>query len=347
MSRERVVSGKPISPEEEKLNWSLRPESLEEFVGQKMVVDKLTISLKAAQKRKEPLEHLLFYGPPGLGKTTLAHIIAKETGSKIFVTSGPAMERSADLMGILTNLQKGDILFIDEVHRLSKVIEEFLYPAMEDFKIDFVVDKGAYAKTLNIPLKQFTLIGATTRAGFLSAPLRERFGLSYHLDFYDKPDLTKIVRRSSHLLSMSVEMDAAGEIAARARGTPRVANRLLRRVRDYAEVKSGGKVTASSAVESLKLEGIDDLGLDELDKKYLMTIIRHHKGGPVGVDAIAATLNEESETIEEMIEPYLLKIGYISRTRMGRKVNDLALKHLKIEIPRTGQIQSELFPIPD
>ncbi len=347
MSRERVVSGKPISPEEEKFNWSLRPESLNDFVGQKAVVDKLCISLKAAQQRGDPLEHLLFYGPPGLGKTTLAHIIAKEMGSKIFVTSGPAMERSADLMGILTNLQKGDILFIDEIHRLSKIVEEFLYPAMEDFKIDFVVDKGAYAKTLNVPLKQFTLIGATTRAGFLSAPLRERFGLSYHLDFYEKDDLTKIILRSAHLLGVTIDPEAAGAVAARARGTPRIANRLLRRVRDFAEVKANGKITTQSAIDSLKLEGIDDLGLDALDKKYLMTIIQHHAGGPVGVEAIAATLNEEAETIEEMLEPYLLKVGFISRTRTGRRVNNLALGHLKIQIPGRTPASDELFPIPE
>lgn len=343
MSRERIVSGKAISPEEEKLNWSLRPSTLTEFVGQRSVVDKLSISLQAAKKRKEPIEHMLFYGPPGLGKTTLAHIIAKEMSSKIFVTSGPALERSADLMGILTNLQKGDILFVDEIHRLSSVVEEFLYPAMEDFKIDFVVDKGAYAKTLNVPLKQFTLIGATTRAGFLSAPLRERFGLSYHLDFYEKEDLIKIVKRSAHLLSAPLDVDAAGEIASRSRGTPRVANRLLRRVRDFAQVKSEGKITLGAAMESLKIEGIDDMGLDELDRKYLEVIIKQHKGGPAGVEAIAASLNEEAETLEEMVEPYLLKIGLVSRTRMGRKANDAAWKQLKINPQNGSPIQGNLF----
>lgn len=342
MARERMVSGKPISPEEEKFNSALRPQSLKEFVGQRPLVEKLSISLEAAKKRSEPLEHILFYGPPGLGKTTLANIIARETGAKIFCTSGPALERSADLMGILTNLAGGDILFIDEIHRLPTIIEEFLYPAMEDFKIDFVVDKGAFAKTLNVPLKRFTLIGATTRAGFLSAPLRERFGLSYHLDFYEPEDLTRIVLRSASLLEAPIEEEAAREVACRSRGTPRIANRLLRRVRDYSQIKGSGPITRELSVGALKVEGIDDLGLDNLDKKYLETIIRHHKGGPVGVEAIAATLNEESETLEEMVEPYLLKIGYISRTRTGRKVNESALKHFKIPVSAIHS-QEELF----
>lgn len=337
MSRERIVSPKAISPEEEKWNWSLRPQVLGEFVGQKAVVEKLSISLEAAKKRKEPLEHLLFYGPPGLGKTTLAHIIAKETGAKIFTTSGPALERSADLIGILSNLEKGDILFIDEIHRLPTVIEEFLYPAMEDFKVDFVVDKGAYAKTLNFPLKPFTLVGATTRAGFLSGALRERFGLSYHLDFYETEELKKIVLRAARLLQVPIDEEASEEIAKRARGTPRVANRLLRRVRDYAEVKSNGKISEEIAQESLKLEGVDAMGLDELDKKYLAVILDHHQGGPVGVEAIAASLNEESETLEEMVEPYLLKMGFISRTPRGRKINESALKNLNLPVKGTNQ----------
>ena len=343
MSLERIVSGKPISPEEERWNWSLRPETLSEFIGQGSVKEKLGISLEAAKKRQEPLEHILFYGPPGLGKTTLANIIAKETRSKIFSTSGPALERSGDLMGILTNLEKGDILFVDEIHRLPTVVEEFLYPAMEDFKIDFVVDKGAYAKTLNVPLKPFTLIGATTRAGFLSAPLRERFGLSYHLDFYGEDDLARIAERSAGLLKLNIEPEATREIARRSRGTPRIANRLLRRVRDYADVKSRGKVTPGIAAESLRVEGIDEIGLDELDKKYLLAIIRHHGGGPVGVEAVAASLNEEAETIEEIVEPFLLKIGFISRTRNGRKVNPPAYGHLNIDPPKVLSAQDDLF----
>ncbi len=343
MSRERIVSGKPLTPEEENWSVSLRPQALSEFIGQKGVVEKLSISLAAAKKREEPLEHLLLYGPPGLGKTTLANIIAKEMESKIFTTSGPALERSADLMGILTNLNAGDILFIDEIHRLPTIVEEFLYPAMEDFKIDFVVDKGAYAKTLNVPLKQFTLVGATTRAGFLSAPLRERFGLSYHLDFYETEDLNKIVQRSAKLLSVELNLEACREVAKRARGTPRIANRLLRRVRDYAEVKTGGQITPQSATDALKIEGIDEFGLDELDKKYIRVILLHHEGGPVGVESIAATLNEEAETLKEVVEPYLLKIGLISRTRMGRKVNEAMLKDFKIENGTSQKLQKELF----
>ncbi|OGR79642.1 MAG: Holliday junction DNA helicase RuvB [Elusimicrobia bacterium RIFCSPLOWO2_02_FULL_39_32] len=343
MTRERVVSPKEVSQEEESWNLSLRPQVLNEFIGQKGVVDKLSISLAAAKKREEPLEHMLLYGPPGLGKTTLAHIISRETNCKIFATSGPALERSADLIGILTNLQEGDILFIDEIHRLSTIVEEFLYPAMEDFKIDFVVDKGAYAKTLNVPLKRFTLIGATTRAGFLSAPLRERFGLTYHLTFYETEDLVKIVKRSSGLLSIEIGHEVAHEVAKRSRGTPRIANRLLKRVRDFAQVKAAGKISLDSTIESLKIEGIDHLGLDELDKKYIKVILDHHQGGPVGIETIAATLNEAAETLEEMVEPYLLKIGLLSRTRLGRKVNESAIKSLKIENLKIPSSQGNLF----
>ncbi|MBI2915440.1 MAG: Holliday junction branch migration DNA helicase RuvB [Elusimicrobia bacterium] len=343
MSRNKIVSSKAISPEEERWNVTLRPQTLSEFIGQKGVIEKLEISLAASKKRGEPLEHLLLYGPPGLGKTTLAHIISKEMESKIFVTSGPSLERSADLMGILTNLQKGDILFIDEIHRLPVIVEEFLYPAMEDFKVDFVVDKGAYAKTLNVPLKQFTLIGATTRAGFLSAPLRERFGLSYHLDFYAPEDLVLIVRRSAKLLSMDLIPEAALAIARRSRGTPRIANRLLRRVRDFAEVRASGQIRISTVEESLKIEGIDEWGLDELDKKYISVILQHHDGGPVGIESIAATLNEESETLREIVEPYLLKIGLVSRTRMGRKVNESTLKQFNISTQPSQKAQGDLF----
>ncbi len=343
MSRERVVSGKAISADEEKWNKSLRPEKLEDFTGQKPLVEKLSISLQAARKRNEPVEHILFYGPPGLGKTTLAHIIAKETSANIFATSGPSLTNSKDLIGILTNLQKGDILFIDEIHRLPPVVEEFLYPALEDFKIDFVVDKGAFAKTLNLPLKQFTLVGATTRAGALSAPLRERFGLSYVLDFYQSEDLVKIVRRSAGLLSIDCEADALKEIAGRARGTPRVANRLLRRVRDFAEVKLAGRITAEAAHKSLELEGIDANGLDDLDRRYLEIIISHYNCGPAGLEAVAASMNEDSETLEEMVEPYLLKIGAVQRTPRGRKVNVAKIKELNISLSVPLPVQNDLF----
>jgi len=333
MPRERLVSPELISKEEEVFNRSLRPPTLEEYVGQKKVVEKLSIALQAARQRGEPLEHALFYGPPGLGKTTLAYIIANATGSKITTTSGPALERTGDLMGILTNLGAGDILFIDEIHRLPANIEEFLYPAMEDFRVDFVVDKGMFAKTINIPLKKFTLIGATTRAGSLSAPLRNRFGLFYHLEFYSSEDLRQIVLRSARILGAQIDEAGATEVARRARGTPRIANRLLRRVRDYAEVKAAGRITPEVAREGLKLEGVDDEGLDDLDRNFLSTIIRIYNGGPVGVEALSATLNEEVDTLVDMVEPYLLQQGFISRTKAGRKANEPAYRHLKVPLP--------------
>ena len=308
MSRERLVSPDIISKEEEGFNRTLRPPTLAEYIGQRKVVEKLEIALEAARRRGEPLEHALFHGPPGLGKTTLAHIIASAMGSKITTTSGPALERTGDLMGILTNLGEGDILFIDEIHRLPANIEEFLYPAMEDFRVDFVVDKGMFAKTINVPLKKFTLIGATTRAGSLSAPLRNRLGLVYHLDFYDLDELQKIVVRSARILDARIDDGGSSEIARRARGTPRIANRLLRRVRDFAEVKAKGEITSAVAQEALRLEGVDEKGLDDLDRNFLSVIIRHYHGGPVGVEALSATLNEEVDTLVDMVEPYLLQL---------------------------------------
>jgi len=333
MPRERLVSPELISKDEESFNRSLRPPTLKEYVGQKKVVEKLCIALQAAKKRNEPLEHVLFYGPPGLGKTTLAYIIANAMGSKITTTSGPALERTGDLMGILTNLGEGDILFIDEIHRLPPNIEEFLYPAMEDFKVDFVVDKGMFAKTINVPLKKFTLVGATTRAGSLSAPLRNRFGLFYHLEFYIVEDLRQIIQRSAGILAAHLDEAGATEIAQRARGTPRIANRLLRRVRDYAEVKAKGEITPTVAIEALKLEGVDDHGLDDLDRSFLSTIIRIYSGGPVGVEALAATLNEEVDTLVDMVEPYLLQQGFVSRTKSGRKANEPAYRLLNVPLP--------------
>jgi len=336
MSRERLVSPDLISKEEESFNQTLRPPTLAEYIGQKKVVEKLEIALEAARRRSEPLEHALFHGPPGLGKTTLAHIIANAMGSKITTTSGPALERTGDLMGILTNLGEGDILFIDEIHRLPANIEEFLYPAMEDFRVDFVVDKGMFAKTINVPLKKFTLIGATTRAGSLSAPLRNRFGLFYHLDFYDVDELREIVVRSARILEAKIDDAGSSEIARRARGTPRIANRLLRRVRDFAEVKAKGEITSAVAQEALRLEGVDEKGLDDLDRNFLSVIIRHYHGGPVGVEALSATLNEEVDTLVDMVEPYLLQQGFISRTKSGRKANEPAYKLLGQPVPRAA-----------
>jgi Holliday junction DNA helicase RuvB len=330
MPRERLVSPELISKEEESFNRTLRPATLEEYVGQRKVVEKLSIALEASRRRGEALEHVLFFGPPGLGKTTLAYIIANAMESKIVTTSGPALERTGDLMGILTNLGERDILFIDEIHRLPASIEEFLYPAMEDFRVDFVVDKGMYAKTINIPLKRFTLAAATTRAGSLSAPLRNRFGLFYHLDFYEPEDLHQIIMRSAGILEASIRSEGAFEIARRSRGTPRVANRLLRRVRDFADVRATGEITPEVALQALQLEGVDDQGLDDLDRNFLRTIITLYGGGPVGVEALSATLNEEIDTLVDMVEPYLLRQGFISRTKSGRRANERAYSHLRL-----------------
>ncbi len=342
MTRERVVTGGTITPEEDLVQFSLRPKALREYIGQPELKAKLEILISAAKGRGEPVEHVLLYGPPGLGKTTLAHIIASEMGSKIISTSGPSLQRAGDLMGILTNLNEGDILFIDEIHRLSAVIEEFIYPAMEDFKVDFVVDKGAFAKVINVPLKRFTLVGATTRAGMISAPLRDRFGLHYHIDFYPPADLEEIIVRSAKLLDITIVREAAGVIASRSRGTPRIANRLLRRVRDYATVKLNGNMTAESAAASLESEGIDVAGLDQLDRKLLKIIIEYYKGGPVGIEALGATLSEEVDTLVDMVEPYLLKIGFIQRTKRGRMASAEAAAHLGMKLPG-GTPQQSLF----
>jgi Holliday junction DNA helicase RuvB len=338
-------NGKPLinepkeTEEDVVLNISLRPKRLSEFVGHKEIVDNLKISIQAARQRKEPLEHVLLSGPPGLGKTSLAHIVAHEMNSKITATSGPAIERAGDLIGILTNLENGDILFIDEIHRLSKVVEEFLYPAMESFQIDFVIDKGPYAKTIKFNLKPFTLVGATTRSGLLAAPLRGRFGIFYNLDFYKVEDLAKIIKHSAKLLSMDIEEEAALEIARRARGTPRIANRLLRRIRDYAQVAKIDKVNQDIAAKTLDELGIDRAGLDDLDRKVLKLILESYAGGPVGVEALAASLNEEVDTIADTVEPYLLKAGYLKRTSRGRLATKLSFDHFGIKYEK----QQELF----
>lgn len=338
--KERLIFGQETE-EDVILNLSLRPLNVKDFVGQRNVIDNLLISIQAAKKRKEPLEHILFSGPPGLGKTTLAHIIANEMGTKITATSGPAIERAGDLIGVLTNLGKGDILFIDEIHRLSKVVEEFLYPAMENFQIDFIIDKGPYAKTIKFNLKHFTLIGATTRAGLLAAPLRGRFGLFYHLDFYEAEDLVKILKRSSEILKIKLDPESLLEIAKRSRGTPRAANRLLRRVRDWAEVKANGKISREVVDKALTSQGIDKNGLDNLDRKVLQAIADVFKGGPVGIEALSATLNEEKDTIADIVEPYLLKIGFLKRTPRGRQMTNLAYNSLSLSGRK--EVQKEMF----
>ncbi|HEV7180207.1 MAG TPA: Holliday junction branch migration DNA helicase RuvB [Candidatus Baltobacteraceae bacterium] len=321
--------------EDEVYGASLRPRTFEDYVGQTTVVENLRISIDAARRRSEPLEHVLFYGPPGLGKTTLAGLIARDLGANFRPTSGPTLEKPKDLVGILTSLEDGDVLFIDEIHRLGRVVEEFLYPAMEDFQIDFVVDRGAYAKTLKLPLKRFTLIGATTRAGMLTAPLRERFGIVHHLDYYAVEDLERIVTRSASVLGVPIDEAGAQTIARRSRGTPRIANRLLRRVRDYAEVRASGAINAPVANEALRREGVDELGLDRLDRAFLHTIIEHYGGGPAGISAIAATLTEDAETLEDVVEPYLLKHGFVVRTASGRKATPQAYRHLG-SIPKSA-----------
>ncbi len=333
VGRQDLVAAQSAEDADGIIEISLRPSKINEFIGQENLKENLSIALQAAKKRKEPLEHVLLSGPPGLGKTTLAHIMAHEMGAKITATSGPAIERAGDLVGILTNLQEGDILFIDEIHRLSKVVEEFVYPAMEDYKIDFTVDKGPYAKTIKFPLKHFTLIGATTRQGLLSSPLRDRFGVSFHLDFYEPEDLMKIIERSAKLLSISLSEEAALVLARSSRGTPRIANKLLRRVRDYAQVKSHATIDTVVIHKALEGQGIDKTGLDTLDRKVLSAIIEIYDGGPVGVDSLAATLNEEVDTVVDVVEPFLLKNGYLKRTSRGREATEKAYAHIKNTLP--------------
>ncbi|MBU0468592.1 MAG: Holliday junction branch migration DNA helicase RuvB [Candidatus Omnitrophica bacterium] len=341
--KKRIVFNQETE-EDRVYSLSLRPVMIGDFVGQRDLIGNLKVSIEAAKQRKEPIEHILFSGPPGLGKTSLANIVAHEMNARITITSGPAIDRAGDLIGILTNLEHGDVLFIDEIHRLSKVVEEFLYPAMENFKIDFIVDKGPYAKTVNFNLKPFTLIGATTRSGLLASPLRDRFGMFYHLEFYEADDLRQIVKKSAEKLKIDIDEEAALGIARRARGTPRVANRLLRRVRDYAQVKTdSGKIEKSIVLSSMKTLGIDDIGLDEIDRRLIRVIDEQYGGGPVGIDALAATLNEEVDTIVDVVEPYLLKIGFLRRTSRGRELTKTAVKHIKGFSTDNKEIQSELY----
>ncbi len=397
MATQRLISAAAASDEEERLNFSLRPTRLSDYVGQPRLVEKLSITLQAVKQRGEAMEHVLLHGPPGLGKTTLAHIIANEMGTHVTVTSGPAMTKPGDLVGLLTKLQHGDILFIDEIHRLPIALEEYLYSAMEDFKIDVQIDSGMHAKTITLPLKAFTLIGATTRAGLMSGPMRSRFGITHNLEFYSEADLHRILSRSAALLGFGErhegtearrhegkgekrESEKAKErksmedkseirnqksemastrnpeletrnlapdpllaLASRSRGTPRIANRLLRRVRDFSQVRSDGRLINSLVDDALKLEGIDDLGLDEMDRKYMRIIGEVYEGGPVGLEAVAATLGEDAGTLEDMVEPYLLQLGFLARTRKGRQLTKTGCQHMGMKWKEKNPDDDSLF----
>jgi Holliday junction DNA helicase RuvB len=329
-----------LNPEpqpDDRLDMALRPRTLTDLIGQERVKENLTILIKAAQQRGEPLDHVLFYGPPGLVKTTLAHVLANEMSVNIKVTSGPAIERAGDLAAILTNLRVGDILFIDEVHRLGRAVEEVLYPAMEDYALDIVIGKGPSARSIRLKLPHFTVIGATTRLALLTAPLRSRFGAVYHLDFYDMDAMRKIVLRACKTMNVRADDEGVDEIARRGRGTPRVALRLFRRVRDFAQVRADGIITRKIARDALDLLNVDLMGLDELDRRVLSTVIEKYRGGPVGLNTIAASISEEPDTIMDVVEPYLLQLGYLERTSHGRLATALAYEHLGIPLPAEGQ----------
>ena len=331
--KEREVAAKE-QPEDREIDLTLRPKNLTDYIGQEKIKEHLRIFLGAAKKRKEPLEHVLVYGAPGLGKTTLAHVLANEMGVPIKVTSGPAIERAGDLASLLTNLQDHEVLFIDEVHRLPRVVEEILYPAMEDFRFDIILGKGPGARSVRLDLPRFTIIGATTRLGMMSAPLRDRFGVTLRLDYYEGEEIERIVTRSAKLLGIPIESEAIREVAHRARYTPRVANRILRRVRDFAEVKSDGKITVPLAQAALNLLEVDKLGLDRNDRRFLLALIEKFRGGPVGINSLAAATNEEEDTIEDIYEPYLMRLGLLTRTPKGRMATAQAYEHLGLKAPQ-------------
>jgi Holliday junction DNA helicase RuvB len=342
MARERIVSGTSGGEEENRFNYALRPQNFSQYIGQETLIRRLKIAVTAAKSRGEPVEHVLLHGPPGLGKTTLAHVIANEMGAQVHVSNGPALTKGADLVGILTKLGPGDVLFIDEIHRLPAVVEEYLYPAMEDFKVDITLDAGMHARTITMPLPPFTLIGATTRIGLLTGPMRSRFGIANHIEFYASQALHEILRHNARLLKLESDDAALGELAHRSRGTPRIANRLLRRVRDYATVEAKGKLTMDVTQSALTLEGIDIRGLDEQDRAFLNTLINIYDGGPAGVEAIAASLGEELDTLVDVIEPFLLQTGLVLRTRQGRRATKSAYEHLGLKyVPPAKPVEAE------